>query len=474
MTYTFKLSRRLAARRGVLTIAVALAACAGGEPTATGDGGAATLAALIISPKATRIGVNQPLAFSGRGQSTLGDSMTVSIEWSATGGTITSSGVFTSGNVGEFRVIGRGKGKGKQPADTAVVIVDSSTTTPTPLPPTLVSIAVTPGTVSLAAGQSQAFTATGTYSDNHTAALTSGVTWQASGGTISSSGTFVAGSSAGTYTVTATAGSVSATATVTITSGTPSVPVDTIFAEDWESGSKAAWTDENSPSYHTIVTDPSLAHSGSRVLKVSFPAGVEPGYLQHWFMPGYDSVYVRFWFKLDAGWVGNTKLLDLAGNRIDNKWSASGEGGRCPNGTDFFSAWLVMPTSTTNEVPSLLRMYTYYPGMPKQPDGVTCWGSYGLSDGATYSTPPALTRGTWHKAELWVKLNTIGQRNGAERYWLDGQLVATWPNMLFRNTTDLRLNRVMLGFSHAGAAAASVPRTMYIDDLVILTNRPAQ
>jgi hypothetical protein len=250
--------------------------------------------------------------------------------------------------------------------------------------------------------------------------------------------------------------------------------VDTIFAENWESGSKGAWTDENSPSYHTIVTDASLAHSGSRVLKVSFPAGVEPGYMQHWFMPGYDSVYVRFWFKLDAGWVGNTKLLDLAGNRIDDKRSAAGEGGRCPNGTDFFSTWLVMPTSSTNEVPSLLRLYTYYPGMPKQSDGVTCWGSYGLSDGATYSTPPALTRGVWHKAELWVKLNTIGQQNGAERYWLDGQLVATWPNMVLRNTTDLRLNRVMLGFSHAGAGPASVARTMYIDDLVILTARPTQ
>jgi hypothetical protein len=32
-----------------------------------------------------------------------------------------------------------------------------------------------------------------------------------------------------------------------------------------------------------------------------------------------NSSDIRFWFNLDAGWVGNTKLLDLASNRIDNK-----------------------------------------------------------------------------------------------------------------------------------------------------------
>jgi hypothetical protein len=466
MTFTFKLSRRLAGLAVCAAASMSLGACAGGDPTAASDGTGGTLAAVSISPKSSRIGVNQALPFEAQGHSSLGDSMTVSIEWSATGGTITSDGVFSSSATGTFKVIGRGKGGGRPPADTAVVVVDSNAP-----PASLVSIAVTPGTASLAPGQSQSFTATGKYSDNHTAALTSGVTWQAGGGTISG-GKYTAGSTAGSYTVTAASGGVSGSAAVTIASSTPTTRVDTIFAENWESGSKAAWTDENSGSLHTILTDASAAHSGSRVLRVTFPAGTEPGYLQHWFMPGYDSVFVRFWFKLDPSWVGNTKLLDLAGNRIDDQWSAAGEGGRCPTGTDFFSTWLVMPTSNSNDVPSLLRMYTYYPGMPKQPDGVTCWGSYGLTDGATYATPPALTRGVWHKAELWVKLNAIGQANGAEKYWLDGQLVGNWPNMVLRKTTDLRLNRVMLGFSHAGAGPASVPRTLYIDDLVILKARP--
>src|SRR5262249_4278771 len=41
----------------------------------------------------------------------------------------------------------------------------------------LVAIAVTPSTVTLKVGQSQTFTAMGTYADNSTADLTSAVTW---------------------------------------------------------------------------------------------------------------------------------------------------------------------------------------------------------------------------------------------------------------------------------------------------------
>jgi hypothetical protein len=192
-------------------------------------------------------------------------------------------------------------------------------------------------------------------------------------------------------------------------------------------------------------------------------------------MPGYDSVYVRFWVKLDPTWVGNTKLLGLAGNRIDNQWSASGTGGICPSGTDFFSTGVVMPTSEPNAIPTQLRMYTYYPGMPTQSDGTTCYGSSGANTGATYNSGlPPLSRGTWHEVEFWVKLNTVGQPNGLQRVWIDGSLLAEWPNLTYRYTSDLRLNRVMLGFSHAGAEAASVQRQLYLDDLVILAAQPVR
>jgi len=71
-----------------------------------------------------------------------------------------------------------------------------------PDPVTLESISVEPHAVTLAAGAAQQFTAMAQFSDGGTAAAT--VTWSATGGTISQSGSFTAGSTPGEYLVIAT------------------------------------------------------------------------------------------------------------------------------------------------------------------------------------------------------------------------------------------------------------------------------
>lgn len=97
---------------------------------------------------------------------------------------------------------------------------DSSTsTTPAADTPALKSIVVTPTTTTLAVGTSQQMTATGTYADGKTAAITSGITWSAKGTTVLSIFTsgLVTAKAAGTETVTAKVGDISGTATVTVT-----------------------------------------------------------------------------------------------------------------------------------------------------------------------------------------------------------------------------------------------------------------
>ncbi len=88
-------------------------------------------------------------------------------------------------------------------------------------PPSLVSIAVTPGTSTLASGSAQQFIATGTFSDNSTQQLAS-VTWSSSNTAVaqvsndaSNSGSAY-GVAAGTVTITATAGSVKGSATLNV------------------------------------------------------------------------------------------------------------------------------------------------------------------------------------------------------------------------------------------------------------------
>ena len=87
---------------------------------------------------------------------------------------------------------------------------------------TLVSLAITPATPSIAAGTSQQFTATGTYSDNTTQDLTSTVTWTSSAPTIAAMSNVspygVAQSlQMGGTTITAASGTVQASATLTVT-----------------------------------------------------------------------------------------------------------------------------------------------------------------------------------------------------------------------------------------------------------------
>src|SRR5208337_1168110 len=75
---------------------------------------------------------------------------------------------------------------------------------------TVVSIAVTPANPSIAAGQQQPFTATGTYTDGSHQNLTSTATWTSSAPSVATiSGGLATALTAGNTTIQATSGSIS-------------------------------------------------------------------------------------------------------------------------------------------------------------------------------------------------------------------------------------------------------------------------
>jgi len=112
--------------------------------------------------------------------------------------------------------------------DTDGLIVGTAALTVTPA--VLVSISVAPLTASIAAGGTQQFTATGTYSDLSTANLTDSVTWSSSlTGTATVSNTsgsqgLATGVATGATTITATDGLILGTAALAVTPGTPPPP----------------------------------------------------------------------------------------------------------------------------------------------------------------------------------------------------------------------------------------------------------
>ena len=238
---------------------------------------------------------------------------------------------------------------------------------------------------------------------------------------------------------------------------------DTVFYEGFESGSFAAWDDRGHAANQLIITDPAGAAAGRRFLRGTYPAGGDAGWLTKFFMPGYDSLWVRLRVRFPANWRLGTKLISFYGSRIDDQWSATGKAGKCPNGEDFFATTLV---TRPGEDAGPLAFYTYYPGMAREHDGVTCYGSAGDAS-ARYVRSTVMTRGVWHTIEYFVKLNTPGRNDSMQKFWLDGDVYGQWPGISLRRTHGLRLNGVTVTMS----AVAPQLQMLDVDEVLVTRTR---
>ncbi len=148
-----------------------------------------SVAAVVVSPASATLTGGQTRNFSASATMSDGGSQPVSVTWSATGGTISTSGSYTAGTTpGSYRVVAQQLGGTF--ADTSAITISA---------PTLTGVRVSPSTASVNAGATQQFTAAGLMSDGSTGSVS--VTWSATGGTVSSSGLFTAGSTAGNFRV---------------------------------------------------------------------------------------------------------------------------------------------------------------------------------------------------------------------------------------------------------------------------------
>jgi uncharacterized protein YjdB len=329
--------------------------------------------------------------------------------------------------------------------------------------PPVSSVAVTLNSPSLTVGQETQ--AAATLRDANGNVLTGrSITWSSSNASVATvdANGFVTAVAAGTASITATSEGASGSAQLAVTAASSS----TIFTEGFESGTLAAWQDGVNTAKQQVLNNASLAHSGTHLLQMTYPAGQSGGWLTRFFMPGYDSLYASYWIRFGPNWTGPTTLLTLRGSRTDDQWSAFGKSTSCPTGSDFFATTINAGTSTN---PLDLTFLTWYPGMPTASGGVTCNGVGQGMGVTTYAQSRRLTIGVWHRLEFWVKLNTVGQSNGQELTWLDGQLVGQWTGLTLRTDNALKLNSLMLD----GATASTTTRILYIDDITIAQTAPS-
>ena len=173
---------------------------------------APVLQQLILTPATAAVQVGATQQFSVSGKMSDGSTTSVTATYTATGGAITSGGLYTAGSTaGSYRVIAKISGG---------TLADTSTVTVTAAPPVLQQLILTPATASVQVGATQQFSVSGKMSDGSTTSVTA--TYTATGGAITSGGLYTAGSTAGSYRVIAkvSGGTLADTSTVTVTAAT--------------------------------------------------------------------------------------------------------------------------------------------------------------------------------------------------------------------------------------------------------------
>ncbi len=198
-----------------LGVVIAIAGCGGGEGPPD-----VTLQSIELTPASATLQAGATQAFTATGHFSDGSSAAVAVTWAATGGTISSTGLYTAGLVaGNYQVVATEQGG---------TVSKGGAVTVTAAQPVLTSISVAPSTIALGPSATQQFTATGHFSGGGTGSVA--VNWTATGGTITSTGLYTAGSTVGPYVVTATlvGGSTAGTAAVTITQSPPTLTSITV------------------------------------------------------------------------------------------------------------------------------------------------------------------------------------------------------------------------------------------------------
>lgn len=149
-----------------------------------GSGGVSSSVSVSVSPQTASLQPAQQTQFRASVSGTTNRSVT----WKTSGGTVTSSGLYTAPSVnGTYTVTATSAADSTQSASASITVSQ----------PTQVSISVSPYTANIQTGGQQQFTASVLGTSN------TGVAWKATGGTVTTSGLYIAPSTAGTYTVTA-------------------------------------------------------------------------------------------------------------------------------------------------------------------------------------------------------------------------------------------------------------------------------
>lgn len=223
-----------------------------------------------------------------------------------------------------------------------------------------------------------------------------------------------------------------------------------------------------------VERDPKFVRSGRQSVAMALPGAGSVG-LTKYLGKGHERLFLRYYIRYAADFPGAHHV----GGAIEAR--APGVPHANPG----------VPANGSNKITVLLDHWSFEPGMkPPGPmvayvyhmDQQHQWGEQFYPPGkiqpqenerrhlfGPHFTPrPDLTpeRDRWYCCELMVAAGKPGTRGGRVAFWVDGKLRADFPNLRFRTTPDLLLNRVDLSLYES---RNNGPRRVWFDDVIVAT-----
>ena len=273
-----------------------------------------------------------------------------------------------------------------------------------------------------------------------------------------------------------------------------------LLQEGFEDASFSArgWYDGGS-----AVLSTTERYGGSRSLECRFAAGATncPSPARHLFAAT-DAVYVSFYIKHSANWVGSGKsyhphmfyfLTNADSNYVGPAYTHLTayveENGGVPlfaiqDGMNIDESRVGQDLTNVTEQRAVAGCNgdsdghgngSCYNATPTIHWNGKQWRARGVYFGDT--TGSATYKGDWHLVEVYLKLNSVvggrGVQDGIIRYWFDGSLIIDHSNVVMRTGAHAAMKFNQLFIGPWIGDGSPVNQAYWVDDLTIATGRPA-
>jgi len=538
MPFLFKLTKRLASSRALALLALGIAACTAGDRASTDPAtddslhaqrNSLTISRVAVTPSSATGSVGQSAQFSATAYSaggavitgrtiawTSSDSMIVSVSASGLTTAVAPGNATITATIGGVRGTATATVTGAQTVTNPGNVADLAVASIADTTVTLSFTQVNDGTGKPASydiryavapiSWGSATTATrGTCSTPLSgAAIGTKLSCTINGLTPSTAYNFQVVAYRGTLNVNAVFGALSSVVAASTTSSTPVTPppANVLFQENFDDANFSArgWYDNTNVA---VTTSDHVGASGGSAL-YHFPLGsttpVNGGSIRHKFTPS-NSVYVSYYVKYSANWVGSAHTYHPHEFYILSSFDGDWDG--------LSVDWLTLYIEHNYQNGGMPRMAiqdakainTSLGALPLNLLGLTENRSTGGCNGVAesnivsecYNAPPWSNdkkvtgpvtfqpnpgpgyKNNWNHVEAYFQLNSIangiGQADGVMQYWFNGTLIIDRHDIQFITGARAGLQLSQFVIAPYIGDGSPVDQSMWVDNLTVATAR---